>query len=189
MLFNIPHCKSQAPVTAAAAAAVAAISSPRFSSASLPLPLPALVPPPPTPLPEESPFAALRASDPAPPEPLRQVLATGDVHAALRGLPGLARQLFRWAEATPRGFPRSASAFAAVLVPLAHANHIRAAYPVSLRALHLGLLLPVLSLLLAAPLSPALRSLLSLLLRLSAKFSTEREARDGTRGGGPRRGP
>ncbi|CAD6258224.1 unnamed protein product [Miscanthus lutarioriparius] len=179
MLFNIPHCKSQAPVTAAAA--VAAISSPRFSSASLPLPLPALVPPPPpTPLPEESPFTALLASDPAPPEPLRQVLATGDVHAALRGLPGLARQLFRWAEATPRGFPRSASAFAAVLVPLAHANHIRAAYPVSLRALHLGLLLPVLSLLLAAPLSPALRSLLSLLLRLSAKFSTEREARDAT---------
>ena len=139
MLFNIPHCKSQAPV-AAAAAAVAAVSSIRFSSSSLP----ALVPLPP-PLHEENPFAALLASDPPPPEPLRQVLATGDVHSALRGLPGLARQLFRWAEATPRGFPRSASAFAAVLVPLAHGNHIRAAYPVSLRALRLGLLLPVLS--------------------------------------------
>ncbi|RLM98784.1 pentatricopeptide repeat-containing protein [Panicum miliaceum] len=115
MLFNIPYCNSQAPV-----AAVAAISSLRFSSSS-----PALIPPlpqplvsPPPALPEENPFAALLASDPPPPEPLRLVLDTGDVHSALRGLPGLARQLFSWAEDTPRGFPRTASAFAAVLVPL-----------------------------------------------------------------------
>ena len=168
MLFNIPHCKSQAPV--AAAAAVAAFPG-RFLSSSLP----ALVPPPP-PLPEENPFAALLASDPPPPEPLRLVLAAGDVRSALRGLPGLARQLFRWAEATPRGFPRTASAFADVLVPLAQANHIRAAYPVSLRVLHLGLLLPLVSILLSTHLSPAPKSLLSLLLRLSTKFSTERQA-------------
>ncbi|KAK3119762.1 hypothetical protein QOZ80_9AG0674850 [Eleusine coracana subsp. coracana] len=167
MLFNIPSCKSQAPV---AAVAVAAISSLRFGSS-----LPALVSCPPPPLPEEDPFAVLLASDPLPPEPLRLVLASGDVRAALRGLPALARQLFRWAETTPRGFPRSASAFAAVLVPLAQANHIRAAYPVSLRALRLGLLIPLLSLLLVPPLPPSRRSLLSLLLRLSAKFSTECE--------------
>ena len=87
MLFNIPHCKSQAPVAAAAAAAVAAFPS-RFLSSSLP----ALVLPPP-PLPEGNPFAALLSSDPPPPEPLRLVLAAGDVRSALRGLPGLARQL------------------------------------------------------------------------------------------------
>ncbi|KAG2623031.1 hypothetical protein PVAP13_3KG030300, partial [Panicum virgatum] len=114
---------------------------------------------------------------PPPPEPLRLVLATGDVHSALRGLPGLARQLFRWAEDTPCGFPRTASAFAAVLVPLSQANHIRAAYPVSLRALHLGLLLSLVSILLSTHLSPAPKSLLSLLLRLSTKFSTECQAR------------
>nr|CAB3459400.1 unnamed protein product [Digitaria exilis] len=178
MLFNIPYCKSQAPV-----AAVAAISSLRFSSSSSP----ALIPPPSQPLASPSPalveenlFAALLASDPPPPEPLRLVLAAGDVHSALRGLPGLARQLFRWAEDTPRGFPRTASAFAAVLVPLAQANHIRAAYPVSLRALHLGLLLPLVSFLLSTDISPATKSLLSLLLRLSTKFSEECEARDAT---------
>ncbi|CAO2153262.1 unnamed protein product [Urochloa humidicola] len=168
MLFNIPHCKSQAPV-AAAAAAVAAIPS-RFLSSSLP----ALVPPPPyppQPQPEEDPFAALLTAEPPPPEPLRLVLAAGDVRSALRGLPGLARQLFRWAEATPRGFPRTASAFADVLLPLAQANHIRAAYPVSLLALHLGLLLPLVSLLLSAPRSPSIQSLLSLLLRLSTKYT------------------
>ncbi|PVH33651.1 hypothetical protein PAHAL_8G039100 [Panicum hallii] len=169
MLFNIPHCKSQAPVAAAAAAAIPS----RFLSSSLP----ALVPPPP-PLPEENPFAALLASDPPPPEPLRLVLAAGDVRSALRGLPGLARQLFRWAEATPRGFPRTASAFADVLVPLAQANHLRAAYPVSLRALHLGLLLPLVSLLLSAPHSPSSRSLLNLLLRLSTKFPAQCGAQD-----------
>ncbi|KAF8706577.1 hypothetical protein HU200_030860 [Digitaria exilis] len=159
MLLNIPYCKSQAPV-----AAVAAISSLRFSSSSSP----ALIPPPSEPLASPSPalveenlFAALLASDPPPPEPLRLVLAAGDVHSALRGLPGLARQLFRWAEDTPRGFPRTASAFAAVLVPLAQANHIRAAYPVSLRALHLGLLLPLVSFLLSTDISPATKSLLS----------------------------
>ncbi|KAF8707071.1 hypothetical protein HU200_030300 [Digitaria exilis] len=178
MLLNIPYCKSQAPV-----AAVAAISSLRFSSSSSP----ALIPPPSEPLASPSPalveenlFAALLASDPPPPEPLRLVLAAGDVHSALRGLPGLARQLFRWAEDTPRGFPRTASAFAAVLVPLAQANHIRAAYPVSLRALHLGLLLPLVSFLLSTDISPATKSLLSLLLRLSTKFSEECEARDAT---------
>nr|CAB3489109.1 unnamed protein product [Digitaria exilis] len=174
MLFNIPHCKSQAPVAAAAAAAIAVAPVPtRFSSS-----LPALVPPP-TPLPEEDPFAALLASDPPPPEPLRLVLATGDVRSALRGLPGLARQLFRWAEATPRGFPRAASAFADVLVPLAQANHLRAAYPVSLRALHLGLLLPLVSLL-SSPGSLPNQSLLSLLLRLSTKFPAQCGVHDPT---------
>jgi hypothetical protein len=167
MLFNIPPCKSQAPLAAAAAAAISSI---RFTSS-----LPALSSSP-LPLSEEDPFAELLASDPLPPEPLRLVLTTGDVHAALRGLPGLARQLFRWAETTPRGFPRSASAFAAVLVPLAQAHHIHAAYPVSLRALRLGLLIPLLSLLLPPPLPPSRRSLLGLLLRLSTKFSTECEA-------------
>jgi len=89
MLFIITHCKSQAPVAAAAAAAAAVAAFPsRFLSSSLP----ALVPPPP-PLPEENPFAALLASDPPPPEPLRLVLTAGDVRSALRGLPGLARQL------------------------------------------------------------------------------------------------
>ncbi|XP_039804958.1 U1 small nuclear ribonucleoprotein C-like [Panicum virgatum] len=75
---------SQAPV---AAAAVTAFPS-RFLSSSLP----ALVLPPP-PLPEGNPFAALLSSDPPPPQPLRLVLATGDVRSAFRGLPGLARQL------------------------------------------------------------------------------------------------
>jgi hypothetical protein len=94
MLFNVPSCKSQAPV--AVAAVFAAISSLRFTSC-----LPALNPSAP-PLPEEDQFAALLASDPSLPEPLRLVLATGDVHAAL------ARQLFRWAETMPRGLPRLA---------------------------------------------------------------------------------
>jgi hypothetical protein len=164
MLFNVPSCKSQAPV--AVAAVFAAISSLRFTSC-----LPALNPSAP-PLPEEDQFAALLASDPSLPEPLRLVLATGDVHAAL------ARQLFRWAETMPRGFPHSASAFAAVLIPLAQANHIHAAYPVSLRALHLGLLLPLVSLLLSSPLSPSCKSILSLLSRLFTKFSVQCQTKD-----------
>ena len=77
MLFIITHCKSQAPI--------AAFPS-RFWSSSLP----ALVLPPP-PLPEGNPFAALLSSDPPPPEPLRLVLAAGDVRSTLHGLPSLAR--------------------------------------------------------------------------------------------------
>ncbi|KAF8707280.1 hypothetical protein HU200_030289 [Digitaria exilis] len=120
MLLNIPYCKSQAPV-----AAVAAISSLRFSSSSSP----ALIPPPSEPLASPSPalveenlFAAL--------SPLIRhrrslsawCLAAGDVHSALRGLPGLARQLFRWAEDTRAASrappPRSPPS----CVPLAQAN-------------------------------------------------------------------